>query len=150
MRRATLIVVSLLAGSIACASSEPDPLACPDLMTPVAVLGADAVPDPKSCFALPEVGQYMGAWRVAMLRHWKAPATRRPRKLRVLLTINLEGAVEHYCIQPGGTGASGLRPSVIEALESFDPPAAPTESVAACVAHKRLAADFRMAELSPR
>jgi len=138
-------ITAVLAFSMSCSSCAapgPDPLACPDLPPPDLDLQSDAMPDPSACFALPEIRKYLEEWRVALLESWEPPQTRgKPRVVGVVLSMSEKGEVARYCIRPGG--ARHLRRSVIQALEEFVPPTEPSESIAACLAHRRISGDFR-------
>lgn len=138
-------VLLMAASQITCASSRTDSLACPAGTEPDAYLAeGDAVPDPRTCVWRPEVQDYLGVLREDMLGSWRPPMNRSDREIRALFTIDRAGAVERYCLVPGGREARGLRRSVIEVLESFRPATAPSEAVAACLANVKIAGDFRM------
>ena len=92
LARASVLFLVALVLSMRINSSRP--LACPDLTRPVLDLDDDAVPDPAKCFALPEIQQYLEDFRVALLERWDAPVSQRSRAIRILFSIDSEGAVE--------------------------------------------------------
>jgi hypothetical protein len=137
------IAVALLTMCAGCAARIPAHLACPDFAEPVMDLGSDAVPPALACAAAPEPAAYLNSWKSQLLANWAPPDLQGGTGVTsAIFTMSHAGDVNRFCI--ADETRWHLRESVVTALDTFEPDATPTESVAACLAGKRFRAQFKI------
>lgn len=143
-RCATSLALALLLLGVSCATRIPAHLACPAFAEPVVDLGADAVPPALACAAAPEPAAYLEAWKSQLLANWRPPDLQGGTgTTAAIFTMSHSGSVARFCIDQETRWH--LRESVVAALDGFEPEAAPSEAVAACLAGKRFRAQFKLA-----
>jgi hypothetical protein len=142
-QRCFAAALPLLVLSLGCATRIPAQLACPEFPEPVMELGSDAVPPALACAAAAEPAAYLESWKAQLLANWKPPDTKGGTGITAaIFTMSHSGSVARFCIDE--ETRPRMRPSVVSALDTFEPDAPPSEVVAACLAGKRFRARFQL------